>query len=433
MALIASPTAIELAGLFKLGTTWKDLMKAAALDKDPARRMFAARAASLVNPQLAVEEWMASITKDKKGRETTLNQVRALGYVRHEASFLALVAMVGGTGWSDRVLAEVERSLERLTARRFGRKPDRWKAWYATAKNAEPFTPHIGTFDRMKNRREAVSKRLYGLTETTERAVESGLRWLEQQQKPAGWWDGNEKGFGGVVNCEPAYTALSLLAFLGAGYDGRHNKFRETIRRSTEFLAATQFYDGGYPVSGGSDNSWIFAYLIGMAIWGITESWAMSEDATLKTPVERGIGYLVRVQTPGAGWRYGPRYTQSDTSCTSWVLMTFKAASQIGVHIPDKANDGIDSWLERCAFDITGEEELPEDLKTDYDKEVGAKRYFKAFTGYLTLSGSETSSLQQTSMTTVGMVCRFFMGWQRSHPFLIGSANYLMDFLPQWR
>ena len=35
-------------------------------------------------------------------------------------------------------------------------------------------------------------------------------------------------------------------------------------------------------------------------------------------------------------------------------------------------------------------------------------------------------------MTAVGMTCRFFMGWKRSHPFMIGSANYLMDFLPRW-
>ena len=38
-----------------------------------------------------------------------------------------------------------------------------------------------------------------------------------------------------------------------------------------------------------------------------------------------------------------------------------------------------------------------------------------------------------TSMTAVGMVCRFFMGWRRSHPFLIGSANFLApDYVPQW-
>ena len=35
-------------------------------------------------------------------------------------------------------------------------------------------------------------------------------------------------------------------------------------------------------------------------------------------------------------------------------------------------------------------------------------------------------------MTAVGMTCRFFMGWKRSHPFQIGCANYLMEYLPRW-
>jgi hypothetical protein len=290
-----------------------------------------------------------------------------------------------------------------------------------------------------------VEKRLYGLTETTERSVENGLGWLERQQEVLGSWDGNGKArapgeavasgpaFGGVIGCEPAYTGLSLLALLGAGYTSSGGKFHESVRRASEFLSTTQYYDGGYPVTGGGDDSWIFAYLIGMGIWGVTESYAMSGDDGLRWPAQRGCDYLVRVQTPGGGWRYGARYVQSDTSCTSWVLMTLKSASLLGLDVSPKAMDGIDSWLERCASDITGEEEIPEDMMSGYDKEVGQKRLFKAFTGYFELSGSEASSLQMTSMTAVGMVCRFFMGWNRSHPFMIGSANFLMDYLPQWR
>jgi len=113
--------------------------------------------------------------------------------------------------------------------------------------------------------------------------------------------------------------------------------------------------------------------------------------------------------------------------------MTMKTASMLGLTVADKAYDGVDAWLERSQSDITGQEELPEDMATDYDKEVGAKRLFRAFTGYFELKRKSESALQMTSMTAVGMICRSFMGWQRSHPFLIGSANYMMDYLPQWR
>ncbi len=426
-------TAIELCGVFKADGAYRALHKTVQFERDPTRRMFAARALGLVNPQLASEELLTGIRKDKKGKDTTYNLVQALGYVRHETAYLGLVEMFTSPDYSEEMLYEAETALERLTGHRFGRKPVRWNAWYEKAKGGNPFHPHVGKYDRGRNRRETVAKRLYGLSDTTERAVESGLRWLEIQQHREGCWDGNEKGFGGVIGCEPAYTGLILLSFLGAGYNAREGRYRETIRRATEWLAATQFYDGGFPVTGGGDSSWIFAYLIGMAVWGINESYGLSGDEVLRGPAQRGIDYLVRVQTPGGGWRYGARYKQSDTSCTSWVLMTLKTADLLGLEVAQKALDGIDSWLERCAFDITGQEEVPEDLATDYDKEVGVKRIFKAFTGYLALSGSEGSALQMTSMTAVGMACRFFSGWKRSHPFLIGSANYLMDNLPQWK
>ncbi|MHC5010425.1 MAG: hypothetical protein ACYTG6_05655 [Planctomycetota bacterium] len=426
-------TAMELCGLFQVESAYKSIYKTAIYDKSRTVRMFAARALEGVDPKQAVKDLMeVARGAGAKPRNYELEAVRALGYIRDMSAFNGLISIIETriTAEEDALLREVEFALERLTGHRFGLKPDRWRAWIENATN--PLHPRIGKYDRTQNRRDVVEKRLYGLTDETERAVESGLRWLELQQHAIGFWDGNEKGFGGVVNCEPAYTGLSLLAFLGAGYQGVSGKYHETIRRAAEFLAATQFYDGGFPVTGGGDDSWIFAYLIAMGIWGITEGYALSGDDLLEAPAQWGIDYLVRVQTPGGGWRYGPRYVQSDTSCTSWVLMTTKAADLVGLHVAQRSFDGIDSWLERCSYDITGHEELPDDLATDYDYEVGSRRYFKAFTGYFELSGAEKSALQQTSMTAVGMVCRFFMGWKRSHPFMIGSANYLMDYLPNW-
>ena len=425
---------IELAGAFGVKSTYGDLMKLAVFDKDRVQRMFAARALSTIDPDAAIDEWKEATQKDHKGREQTLSAIRAMGYVRTAKAYTTLVSYFEAPQktWSEEIQSEVERSLERITGHRFGRRADRWAAWYATAKNKRPFTPHIKKFDRTKNRKEAVANRLYGLTETTERSVEAGLIWLEEQQLANGSWDGAAKGFLGVINCEPAYTGLALLALLGAGYNSAHGKFRETVRRGTEFLITTQYYDGGFPVTGGGDDSWIFAYSIGMAVWGVTEAYGLSGDPALRWPSQRGCDYLVRVQTPGGGWRYSARMIQSDTSCTSWVLMTLKSATMLDLEVPSKAIDGIDSWLERCGSDITGEDEIPEDLMTAYDKEVGAKRVFKAFTGYFELSGHEASALQMTSITAVGMACRFFMGWKRSHPFLIGSANYLLDYLPQW-
>ena len=431
--------AMELCGRFQAPEAARTLSRVALGEGDRTRRMFAARALETVDPEGFVKEVQEAVRPRPKAKDTELWAVRALGYVRHRASFDALVGMLEAGDWSPEIEREIEFALERLTAHRFGAKRAAlWKAWYA--KHPDPLHPHGKANDRMANRSTASAKGLYGLTRETERCVEDGLRFLEMHQHPGGWWDGNEKGFGGVVHCEPAYTGLAALAFLGAGYTPAGGKHCETVRRALEFLSATQYYDGSFPVTGGGDDSWIYAYLISMAVWGLNEAYAGSltkdeplGDAVLRRASQAGVDYLVRVQTPGGGWRYSARMVQSDTSCTSWVLMTLKTASLAGLDVPARAYDGIDSWLERCSFDITGETETPADLATDYDYEVGSRRRFKSFVGYFELSGKEGKALQQTSMTAVGMVCRFFMGWKRSHPFQIGCANFLRtDYLPQW-
>ncbi len=427
----AELTGMELSGMFGVSEASKALSKAAVFDKSRTVRMFAARALEGADPTQAVKELGAAASNaGKKPRDYEMNAVRALGYIRVPAAFETLLGLIESHSDNDVVMREVQFALERLTGHRFGPKPDLWRKWFAAEK--DPLHTMLERVDRSANRRQAIEKGLYGLAHETERSVESGLRWLELQQHPIGDWDGNEKGFGGVVGCEPAYTGLALLAFLGAGYHAQSGKYSETIRRAAEFLAATQYYDGGYPVTGGGDKSWIFAYVISMGVWGVTETYSIGGFEEMKAPAQWGIDYLARVQTPGGGWRYGPRYSECDTSCTSWVLMTMKSGMLAGLYVPQRAIDGIDSWLERCAYDITGEYETPDDMSSDYDYEVGARRYFKAFTGYFELSGQEKSALQQTSMTAAGMACRFFMGWHRSHPYMIGSANYLMDYLPTW-
>ena len=427
----ASLTGMELCGLFGARGAYNDLLKVAQFDDDRTRRMFAARALEGVDKIRAVKDLSTAMRPRRKPKDAEINSLRALGYIRTMESFDAILKVVTSPDdWSEAMRREGEFALERLTARRFGRQERIWRQWLETAKN--PLNPRITKFDRAKNRRDAVTGGLYGLTGRTERAVEDGLRWLELQQHALGYWDGNEKGFAGVIHCEPAYTGLCLLAFLGAGYNASSGKYSALIRRATEFLCATQFYDGGFPVTGGGDDSWIYAYLIAMAIWGINESHGLSGDPSTMEPAQWGIDYLVRTQTPGAGWRYGPRYTESDTSCTSWVLMATKMADLIGLDVAQRSWDGVDDWLERCSLDITGEYERLEDVSSDYDHEVGGARKFKAFTSYFELGKSDKQGAQKLSMTGVGMVCRVFMGWKRTHPYLIGCANLLIDYLPEW-
>ena len=423
-------TAIELCGRFGAKDAYADLLKTALHETgDPARRMFASRALEGIDPARAAKDLSAHIRPRPKPKGVELRAVEALGYLRHRAAFDAVLDMLTSVQpYSEAMLAAGEIALERQTGHRLGRVRDPWIAWIDRA--THPFHPMITQFDRAANRSSEDARKLYGLTTATERAVEDGLRWLARQQHTLGIWDGNEHG--GTVGCEPAYTGLCLLAMLGAGYRGDRGKYRELIRRGSVFLAASQFYDGGYPVTGGGDDSWIFAYMIGMSVWAMNESYGLSGDERLMEPAQWGIDYLVRVQTPGGGWRYGARYIQSDTSCTSWVLMATKMADLIGLDVAQKSWDGVDAWLYKCSTDVTGEVEQLEDLRSDYESEMGLKRHFEAFSSYFPLSKDDGRGLRRVSMTAVTMTCRFFMGWKRSHPYMIGASNLLSQFLPDW-
>lgn len=90
----ASLTAIELCGLYGVQEAYRDLAKLAVYDADPVRRMFASRALSDVNPQLAAEELTTAAARDKKGKDTTIAAIRALGYVRHEAAFKGALSLL---------------------------------------------------------------------------------------------------------------------------------------------------------------------------------------------------------------------------------------------------------------------------------------------------------------------------------------------------
>ncbi|MCA9315969.1 MAG: hypothetical protein H6826_05905 [Planctomycetes bacterium] len=425
-------TAVELCGLFGAKDAFDDVLKIAMFEqKNRALRMFAYRALEGVDPERAIQELREAIRPRPKAKDSELSAVRALGYIRTKASFDLLVDLLTSVQpYSEEMQREAELALERQTGHRFGRLRSVWVEWFDRVEH--PFLPRRKQFNRAANREAAIGRGLFGVTPATERAVESGLAWLARQQHGMGQWDGNEKGFAGIVNCEPAYTGLALLTFLGAGYLTDHGKYCEQIRRGAEFLAATQFYDGSYPVTGGGDDSWIFAYVIGMAVWGLNEAYGAASDSTMADAAQWGIDYLVRTQTPGAGWRYGARYVNSDTSATSWVLMATKMADIVGLDVAQKSWDGVDDWLERCTTDITGEIEKPEDLSDDYEHEVGIQRMFEAFTSYFEVGDADASGRRKLSMTAVGMVCRFFMGWKRSHPYMIGAANILLRNTPEW-
>lgn len=187
--------------------------------------------------------------------------------------------------------------------------------------------------------------RRYGGNRASESAVEKGLEWLHRHQAANGAWraDGFETQCSATpcggealkgVNYDGGVTALSLMAFLGAGYTHREGRYTKTVQRGLDFLLAVQKADGRF----GSET----LYSQAMAVIALSEALGMTGDVTLRGPLERGVRFLVRSQQPRGGWTYdpAPKKQRNDTSIAAFAVMGLKSAREAGIAVPESAFDG---------------------------------------------------------------------------------------------
>src|SRR5688572_9761725 len=85
------------------------------------------------------------------------------------------------------------------------------------------------------------------LPPTLDRTINSGLTWLQKQQKDDG-------SFGSDL--KPALTGLSLLAFLASGHTPEVGRFGVTVRTSADYLANLNPEHGYY----GRDESRMYGH-----------------------------------------------------------------------------------------------------------------------------------------------------------------------------
>lgn len=220
--------------------------------------------------------------------------------------------------------------------------------------------------------------RRFGGNEQSERAVERSLKYLAQTQEPNGYWSAVKYGAGRGAeartntsrpnvggDADAGVTALSVLAYLGAGSTHQRGPYQSNVDKALRWLIANQ-RDDGY--LGGSNVSAITgAYSHAMATFAIAEASAMREsddprlrkfgdsDADADTrwllePLKKAIGYSVSAQLNDGGWRYEPNQPDGDTSIFGWHLMSLKSAELAGLEIPDEVRAGMVSFLKERAL-----------------------------------------------------------------------------------
>jgi hypothetical protein len=251
-------------------------------------------------------------------------------------------------------------------------------------------------------RKKAVGR--FGGSVATESSVEAALRWLARHQEKDGHW-ANEKFNEDKVNTNSAgnegITGLATLAFLGAGYTHKAGQFADNVKRATEWLAKQQRADGRISkADGGNDPPYNHA----IATLALAEAYGMTQDPALRESAQKAVDCVLAWQNPYSGWRYTPKAGDNDASVSGWMIMALKSAKIGG-------------------------------LKTDGAGFQGAVKYLDSVTdertGHVGYGGKNRGRWQ--SMTSVCMLCKLLMGFDRSEAMLQKQGELLLTDPPDWK
>jgi hypothetical protein len=258
-----------------------------------------------------------------------------------------------------------------------------------------------------------------GGNEISEACVARGLQWMAMHQAPDGRWslDGfhqhatDKPGPSGrrfVCNCEGrggkhdvAATAFGLLPFLGAGETHKGSAtskapvYAKTVEKGLDWLISKQDKEGYF-----SHNM----YEHGLATIAMCEAYALTADPKLKGPAQRALNAIVAAQNATGGWRYSPKSTDADTSVVGWEVMALKSGQMAGLSVPKSVWDGTTKWLEHCA----GRDNSSMDTNNNYTGTYG----------YSGPGGGPTT-------TSIGLLCRQYLGWTLKNPGLLAGIDQL--------
>lgn len=284
----------------------------------------------------------------------------------------------------------------------------------ASLAEAVPAAGAIGT-DALTHRNSSEAREQMlknnGGTAASEAAVELGLKWLAAHQLPDGGWDLNHHvGPGrhrqspdpGAGDARFGATGLALLPFLGKGYTHTEGKYQATVRNGLAFLIRNIKSEG---VNGGSyADARGSMYSHAICTICLCEAFGMTKDPKLREPSVAALRFIVHAQDPiGGGWRYAPQQA-GDTSAVGWQLMALKSGSMMGEQAPPFVFERTKKFL-------------------NFVQSHGGTRY-----GY-----AGPSEFPGRGTTSVGVLSRMYLGWNKDNETLKEAVNYLSELGPDTR
>ena len=179
------------------------------------------------------------------------------------------------------------------------------------------------------------------ITPETKAAIQTGLKWLNEQQHKDG-------SFGSVARYQGNVGIAGLvgLAFLSSGSTPGRGPYGAALTRVIDFLIACSTPTGYIVESDSEAESPMYGH--GFATMFLAEALGMSERDDLSQVVRKAVALILQTQNDEGGWRYFPVPKEADVSVTVCQLMALRAARNTGISVPKETIDlGIKN-IEKC-------------------------------------------------------------------------------------
>ncbi len=253
---------------------------------------------------------------------------------------------------------------------------------------------------------------MFGGNVKSEQAVRNSLRWLAARQSKDGSWSFDHRRkkdkhkdhqAGSLKNCRIGATALALMTFLGAGETQKHGMYDKQVEKGLKYLVEHAVkVPEGYDLRGrnGPKNNIIPGgnypmYAHALATIAICEAYAMTKDRRLRKVAQGAIDFIYETRNEAqGGWRYQPKQA-GDLSVSGWMIMALQSGKTARLRVNRVA------FLSSAQFlDAT-------------QSERGAKYAYTPGQG------------PRPSTTSIGLLCRMYLGWDNKNPALQNGVAYL--------
>lgn len=245
-----------------------------------------------------------------------------------------------------------------------------------------------------------------------DRSIEKAIGFLLSAQKENG--SITDRGH------DTTMTALAIMALAATGHQpGDATPEGRAMQQALVFvLGEDRVDDKGY--YGRADGSRMYGH--GIITLMLTEMVGMGvsdeQDQQIHDRCQKAIDVILsaqKVQKPThyrGGWRYTPESTDSDLSVSIWQLMALRSAKNDGLEVPVSAIDEAIEYLKRSYASPLDRNGLP-------TKEASGFSY-------------EPQHNHPTyTMSAAGLLAMQVCG-EYDSPFVIGSADWLLEHPPKW-